>query len=270
MATEVKKFVSYNDYGFSKQSRIAYTIIYNGIEHLKHNDFALKMLSMFDYWFVVDGAAGTKGSTAWCKDIHKGFKSTDGTVEYLQQLSIKHNNLWLIESEKKWISKDEMVNTAIENIKMIADKCWLYQVDADEQWQPEQLEIIEKEMTAQNAKTGKAYFTHYVGKGIKAIGDWGSGTFTRIWNWQGELFASHEPPKLITGNGKEIIVSEKFSHYSYYFENDVLFKSKYYKGYEQVYANWKKINEGKISIPCHISMLLGSNYRKSNSQIVAA
>ncbi len=224
------------------------------------------MLSMFDYWFVVDGAAGTKGSTAWCKDIHKGCRSQDGTIEYLK--SLKADNLWLIEANKKWISKDEMVNTAISNIKMIADKCWLYQVDCDEQWKVEQLTQIEKEMKEQNAKTGNAHFNHYVGKTLIAVGEWGGGTYTRIWDWKGELFQSHEPPLLRGGNGKEVTVTPRFNHYSYYFEQDIMFKEKYY-GYTGLTARWKKVNSPQAIIPCPLKSLIpNQHFSNSNSQIV--
>jgi hypothetical protein len=46
-----------------------------------------------------------------------------------------------------------------------------------------------------------------------------------------------------------------FDHYSYYFENDVAFKEKYYKGYQGVLQNWYKLQTMK-DFPQPISVLL--------------
>ena len=239
--------------------RIAFTIIFNGLHHLHHNNYAEFILKNFDYWVVVEGVSKSNGTTSWCKkipdELHNNGASVDGTIEYLKNLSIKFRNLIFIKSDGFWNSKDDMVNKCIEEIKKITEKCFLWKIDCDEQWTEEQILKSEKELIEKNGKTGLFYANNFVGKDLIAIGkDWGGSTYNRLWDWCGEFFQTHESPVLRGGNGNCIILSEKFNHYSYYFEQDVSFKDKWYSRHKGCFDRWKKL-QNETMFPKHITYL---------------
>lgn len=240
-------------------SRVAFTIIYNGLHHLKHKGYAEYMAKHLDCWVFVDGLAGNGGSTSWCKNLN-GCSSDDGTVEYLRELQRKYPNIILRMTDKKWHSKDHMVNTAIDMLKEKTTDAFLWQIDVDEQWTSEIMTLSEQKLLEEKGKTGVFHANYFMGKNLLAYGMWGEGVgfpYKRLWAWRGEYFLKHEPPTLLRGNGKEVLIPFKFDHYAYYFEQDVLFKSKYYGGHERIYENWRKLNTGKVRVPCDLSLFFG-------------
>lgn len=252
--------------------RIAYTIILNGKRHLLHNNYYEQMLENFDKWVVVEGVALNQGSTSWCKvlpdSFHNNFLSNDGTTEFLD--NIKSNKLTIIRNNNKpWSSKDEQVNAAIEEIKKQANKCFLWQIDIDEQWTPEKLAKAENIMEVEKAKTGCFLCNFFVGKNQIVLGDWGEGKYLpyrRLWRWDGENFKCHEPPTLNGKNGPGILIPVKFNHYAYYFEEDVIFKENYYSGYDGLLDRWKSIQNNKSRI--HVKHLLGPNTWWANTNTI--
>jgi len=255
-------------------TRCAFTIVYNGIHHLLHKGYAEYMAKHLDWWVFVDGLAGNGGSTNWCKDL-KGCQSTDGTIEYLQGLQKKYPNIILQTNDKdrKWHSKDFMVNKAIELLKQKTNDALLWEIDADEQWTDELMMLSELSLLDQGAKTGEFHANYFMGKDLLAYGMWGEGVgypYRRLWNWKGEYFQKHEPPELLRGNGKTVLLPYKFDHYSYYFEQDVLFKSQYYKGHERIHENWLKLNAGEIKTPCDLKDLFGHRRGVFQNTIIRA
>lgn len=244
--------------------RIGFTIIFNGLHHLLHNDFAVKMASMFDYWVIVEGAARNDGSTKWCKKIlskyHNNGSSIDGTEKYLSNLFSTNSNIGVlcnIATDKiMWDSKDEMINCAVQYIKQhLTNDAFLWQIDCDEQWTSEAMDAAEKELTGD---TGMFLCNYYVGPNLIAKGGWGEGKsrpYRRLWKWKGQYFKSHEPPILEGGNGKEQLLSQRFNHYAYYYEKDVEFKDKYYGGHEGVYKRWLKLQD-KTIFPQQLNTLM--------------
>ena len=77
-----------NGENIKKMKRIAFTIILNGLHHLKHNDYYLFLINNFDYWIIVDGASNNNGSTTWCNNMldkyHNNGASNDGTIEFIK------------------------------------------------------------------------------------------------------------------------------------------------------------------------------------------
>ena len=241
----------------AEQLRIAITIIYNGLHHLKHGDFVERMKGIFDYWIIVEGHAGGEGTTSWCNNLkYQSPISTDGTREYLKQ--IESDKIRVILNKDKWKSKDEQFKAGVEELRKITDNCILWQVDADEVWT---LEKIKRNELALESSVGCVGFHHIVGKCedylLLAEGRWGSGKVNRVWRWEGEEFLTHEPPTF-EGQGKPQELPEKFLHFSYYFEKDVEFKQKYYKGYGQILESWKALQTWKPDrFPCHIYRAFG-------------
>lgn len=259
---------------FSSELRVAFTIIYEGRHHLEHKGFAENMLKMFDHWIVVEGYALPYGSTRWCKRLNVPAVSTDGTGHYLQKLSEKHENLHYYSLGRYYNGKDHQVNVAIDILTEIMEakynekKCWLWEVDADEHWRLEDLEKAEQIALTMDNIGFSFTFNQYVGEGLVAKGDWGSGALNRLWKWTGQYFKSHEPALLEGQKRCDVIPDVHFEHYSYYFDKDVKFKSQYYSGHENVYKNLNKIRTAK-EYPVHISEFFGKNTQigKSNSYI---
>lgn len=250
--------------------RIAFTIILNGLRHLKHANYQHAMTTMFDHWVIVEGVSRPTGSTSWCKelstDFHNNYLSNDGTTEFLD--SIKSDKVTIVRcKDKPWNNKDDQVNAAIDHIKTITNECMLWQVDIDEKWTARQLREAEETLKLNKGKTGCFLCNYYVGPKQIATGQWGEGNYEpyrRLWDWKGEKFISHEPPKLDGKNGPGLLLPQKFNHFAYYYEEDVKFKEAYYQGYEGLLSRWKEVQNNKGTI--HLSKLLGPNTWWSNTE----
>lgn len=259
--------------------RAAFTIILNGLHHLQHNDYAEYLAKNLDLWIIVEGAAKNQGSTRWCKEMpiewHKDGHSIDGTIEYLEDLSKKYDNFHIVAHDEFWESKDHMVNMAILTLKKYGERfnpCYLWQIDCDEQWTVKQMIEAEQMLDRQQAKTGMFLCNYYVGAELLAVGEWGEGIklpYRRLWRWEGEWFYTHEPPVLNGGNGKEVLLPQKFNHYAYYFEQDVKFKDAWYSGHEGIYERWKELQKETI-FPQPISRLITGSWGKTKTEIIPA
>ena len=235
--------------------RVAVTILYNGLHHLKHNDFAEFMANNFDYWAVVDGLSMNSGSTAWCNKLDLPANSTDGSIEFMQDITKRYNTILFSHKLAPYKSKDHQVNAAVDLLRTKTKHGWLWQVDVDEQWTAEKLADAEQRLFFDNAREGAFQFNHFVGKDIIAEGGWGSGFLPRLFKWRGQRFISHEPPRMDVNRRIKNIEGIKFNHYSYCFEQDVLFKEKYYGGYKGIHANWLKLQQAN-EFPQPLSALL--------------
>jgi hypothetical protein len=227
--------------------RVAFTIILNGLHHLKHNDYYKFIIDNFDMWVIAEGAVNSRGSTSWCKkmpeNLHNNGRSVDGTFEFLKELS-DNPKVEVIISEGLWSSKDEQVNAAIEVIKEKTNNTFLWQIDCDEQWSLENIELAEKTLLDNNLDSAAFPAHSWLGPNIVAKGEWGeciNDGYRRLWKWKGQQFKSHEPPLLVGGNGAHAVLPIYFNHYNYYFEQDVSFKDKWYSGHEGILYNWKKL-----------------------------
>ena len=253
--------------------RVAFTILLNGLHHLKHNNYYQTLLDIFDLWIIVEGVALNTGSTSWCKPLdvkfHNNGLSNDGTTEFLN--TIADNKIKVIRNPNGfWNNKDEQVNAAINFLTTQTNECYLWQIDIDEQWTIQQISEAETILKAHNAKTGCFLCNFFVGKNHIVTGEWGEGRhlpYRRLWDWKGELFETHEPPVLKGKNGPGILIPIKFNHYAYYFEQDVLFKESYYTGYDGLHARWLDIQKNCYNMP--VSKLLGSKtwWAHTNSTI---
>lgn len=261
--------------------RVGFTIIYNGVHHLEHNAWMHTVPMWFDYWVLIEGAALPGGSTAWCNRLEK-MNSDDGTAELLEYLEGFYDNVVTVTRRRVgWKSKDDMVNAALT---LITDACegvreknlFLWQLDIDEQWTVEALHEAEQGLIASGADCGCFHANHFVGERLVSRGTWGEGNdpedpiknaYRRLWKWNRKLFKSHEPPVLDGGNGKEILLPDRFDHYSYYFEKDVLFKEMYYKGYEGLHKRWIQL-QLEDEFPQPISRLITGHWASTNTQII--
>jgi hypothetical protein len=254
--------------------RLIFTIIFNGRHHLEHNNYAEMLAQNCDAWVFIEGAANPGGSTQWCKPIlsqyHNNWHSVDGTVEYIQELAQRHKNITLIQRDGAWESKDVQVNAGITFLKKDNNEGFLWEVDVDEQWDPNDMAQAEKELIEKGIKTGGFLCNCFVGKNLRALGEWGEGkisSYRRLWNWKGELFSTHEPPCLKGNNDPFYIFNNiRFNHYSYFFEQDVKFKNDYYSGHEGIYNNWLNLQK-ETSFPQPLSKLISGGWGQTKTII---
>jgi glycosyltransferase involved in cell wall biosynthesis len=254
--------------------RIGFTICFNGLHHLLHNNYAEKLINMLDYWVIVEGATNNGGSTKWCKRMpdwcHNAGHSTDGTVEFLKEFRRQHKDKISIRYayNGNWASKDAMVNCCTEliaysntspinfvsdwfnyNPEKLVNNVFLWQIDADEQWTPEAMDEAEKQL---DGDCGMFLCDYYVGKNLMAKDE---RPYKRLWRWKGQGFASHEPPVLKGGNGKEMLLPQRFDHYAYYYERDVIFKDEWYGGHKGIHKRWLELQKETV-FPQPLSRLL--------------
>ena len=85
--------------------RIAFTIIYNGDHHLKHNNYSSFIPQNFDHWVIIEGASLPTGSTSWCKNIFTESGSEDNTINSIQELTQEYKNITY--REKRQYGRDE-------------------------------------------------------------------------------------------------------------------------------------------------------------------
>lgn len=231
--------------------RFAFTIVLNGLHHLKHNDYYLRVLDMVDMWAVAEGACNNTGSTQWCnpmpEEYHHNGRSIDGTIEFLMDLESQNNNIVVVQSTGLWKNKDSMVNAAVSKLPNNGTN-HLWQIDVDEQWTKDKMKRAESILDYMGADCAEFFCNYEMGNGYRAIGSWGEGKglpYRRLWKWKGQEFESHEPPVLSGGNGHTVLLPQRFNHYAYYFEKDVVFKDKWYGGHSGIYGGWKKIQSAK-------------------------
>lgn len=261
-------------------ARVAFSICLNARHHFEHNDYVKTLLPHMAAWVFVEGCAESNGSTAWCKTIpdeyHKNGHSVDGTVEYLDNL-LDHDNVYVVRHEGPWKSKEEMVNAALACLAARVDDGIhsLWEFDADEQWTIEDIEAAEAQLTREDGDCGMFLANHYVGKNLIAVGEWGEGKklpYRRLWCWRkDQRFKTHEPPEMLGGNGKQVLLSQRFNHYAYYFEKDVKFKDAWYGGHEGIYERWQKIQKEEASGAYAwwpISALITGPWGKTDTKIV--
>jgi hypothetical protein len=132
----------------------------------------------------------------------------------------------------------------------------------------------ERELIEQCADTGCFHSNYYVGKNLVTKGLWGEGNdlkggltnaYRRLWLWKGQPFVTHEPPVIEGGNKKEVLLSQRFNHFAYYFDEDVKFKEKYY-GYHNLYKKWKLLQEEK-NFPQPVSRLIPGGWGNTDTKI---
>lgn len=273
--------------------RFAFTIVLNGLHHLREGGQADRIIENVDHWFVVEGPAGSNGSTGWCKQIPQQFAdpwyadSKDWTLNFLVHFGDKHPDkvTYAYRHREFWHSKDAMVNKAVEMIKTkynlsTMDDVFLWEIDMDEYWTKEQMDAAEKELVEKGGDCGCFHADHWIGDHLLAKGAWGEGndpedplrnSYRRLWRWNGKPFATHEPPVLEGGNGKEVLLTPRMNHKSYVYDKDVTFKMCWYGGHDDLLWRWYSLVERpKEDFPRPLSDLITGPWGKSKTEIVWA
>jgi hypothetical protein len=239
--------------------RVAISIVLNAEKHLRHQMRVIP--NIVDRWIVVEGASKSTFCTSWCKamptEYHNNGFSVDQTSYLLESLEKTDKRLTYIRPNGLWDGKVAMFNAALDLIK---NPCFLWEIDIDEYWTEDSMSGAEDILNNLNANIGLFACDYLLSDNIIVRGDWGESTthgYRRLWKYSpGSRFTSHEPPVLEnTSTAVPPYLMPRFKHLSYYYESDVIFKSKWYTLHEKIHEGWKDITNGNIKLPCNVSQL---------------
>lgn len=223
------------------------TIILDGAPFLVTQLQTFNRLNLDWHWYIVEGVSNAAKDTSWCRPI-PGRRSKDGTTDILRDLTFHHRVS--VYNKELWPSKVDMVNFALKDIRSSGV---LMQIDADEFWQPRQIEevvkLFEQRTDAHNAMFWCRYF---VGPGLvmedrDCFANNPSHEWRRAWRFTpGQLFLTHEPP-VLSGQQNNVIPHAEtdklglvFDHYSYVLQSQVEFKQRFY-GYSGAVDGWQEL-----------------------------
>lgn len=225
-----------------------FTLALNGMPFIPTIFFNLQATKLDWRWIVAEGASANTHCTSWCQQQAPGL-STDGTKEFLDMLS-GHPRVTVLRKEM-WDGKVEMCNACLAEIK---EPCVLIQMDADEIWSPDAIEIMvcefEREQSASWALVKCRYFlgVNIVSTSLDGYGNRAT-EWARVWRFTpGDKFNRHEPPQLSQSRiGKrldsEFLLSKRmFDHYAWWSENQAAYKEQFY-GYPDALNLWRRLQE---------------------------
>jgi glycosyltransferase involved in cell wall biosynthesis len=252
-----------------------FTIVLNGEPFIRYHEEIFARLDVPWHWHVVEGVAALKHDTAWSSaagghidgSFHDNGRSNDGTSGYLDDLKARFPDRVTIYRKplgEFWDGKREMVNAPLPNIN---EDCLLWQVDNDELWSLEQIQVVHR-MFVENPERSAAYFWcwYFVGadKIISTRYNYAQNPnqeWLRTWRYRpGAVWAAHEPPILVVES--ESNPAEKtdiakinpftqdemeqagvvFQHFAYATEDQLLFKEHYY-GYRDARTQWRALQQ---------------------------
>lgn len=230
-----------------------FTIVLDGEPYIEKHLPEFKKLKTPWKWVVVEGAADNNKDTSWCQK--QRFRlSEDGTTQYLK--SIKDPRVEIVQQER-WDNKTAMCNAATSRFR---DGGVLMQVDSDEIWKAEQLDVIAG-LFESSPEINRMYFycRYFLGPGIVSVGkdSYGNkpGEWLRAWRFRrGMFFNKHEPPVLENNRGgfmgRETTknLGLVFDHYAYALEKQVAYKEQFY-GYRDAIKHWARLQENQ-DWPC--------------------
>ena len=240
--------------------RTAISIVLNGMHHLRKQ--AEIIPKIFDKWIIVEGATKNVKCSSWCQEMPDSFHdedghSIDGTKEYLEKLS-ENPKIDVYFGSGLWEGKVSMFNYGLEQSQ--PKDGFLWEIDIDEYWTLSKVDNTEKLMNNTSADVASFICDYLLTDDIIVLGNWGENRaegYKRCWRYKEKtLFKSHIPPVL---EGESNLLpwqyTPRFKHLSYYFEDQVKFKSKFYTNHENIYEGWKNITTGKTPLPCGVEQL---------------
>lgn len=206
-------------------------------------------------WIIVEGVSDNVHCTSWCNKLPPRL-SRDGTTEYLDGL--KDPRVTVLRREL-WPGKAAMFNEALALVK---DDCFVWQVDADEIWTPEQITAVVN-LFEKRPEANCAYFwcKFFLGPDIIVANhdSWSNNPlyeWKRVWRFKpGMKFITHEPPvmsgmtEMPITHAETEAVGAVFDHYAYATLPQAEFKQLFYSGknnpvghkYGALVEGWKRL-----------------------------
>lgn len=230
---------------------ILFTIVLDGMPWIPMHLPTFNRLRGDWEWHIVEGVASPTHCTSWCKQIAPRL-STDGTSEYLD--SIASHPRVRIHRKPSWDGKIEMVNVPMGHV---SEPSVVMQVDVDEVWQSDQIEVIRSLFDVKSARNAAMFRCRYfVGPnliltGKNCYGNHESYEWIRAWKINpGQRFELHEPPKIHGAEFRPVRHQETidlglvFDHYAYATRRQVEFKERFY-GYAGAVAAWDRLQANR-------------------------
>ena len=224
----------------------------------------MKRLRCEWHWHIVEGVAGLENDTAWSVDnggtipkrFQSSFLSDDGTREFLDQIAAEvPDRVHIYRKEGVWNGKIEMCRAPLRSI---STEVLLWQLDADEIWDPRTIEEVRNRFAA-DADLMAAQFRcrFFVAPDLVLdnAGFYGNDDdreWRRVWRYRpGDNWLTHEPPALMR-DGMDLfsfqcLKSEEthtngwsFDHFAYVTGSQLAFKEDYY-GYRGAVEGWNNL-----------------------------
>jgi FkbM family methyltransferase len=250
-----------------------FTIVLNGEPFIRHHLEVMRRLPFRWHWHIIEGVADLKHDTAWSVSnggritdaLHDNGLSNDGTSRYLEEIERLHPDRITVYRKPPgqfWDGKLEMVSAPLEYLDQ---ECLLWQIDADELWQYEQLVDGYLMFLRQPEKTAAFYWCHYfVGPDLVTMtrdtyGNHQDYEWLRTWRFKpGYRWLAHEPPRLCAPDGaggwKDLAAINPFrhaeteasgmvfQHFAYAIPAQLRFKEDYY-GYRDALGKWQRLQQ---------------------------
>lgn len=253
-------------------------IVFNAEKNLPPGMLAACIENIYNYAheiIIVEGATKAinhyfDGDTS--KFTNNG-KSTDNTIAIIKSLPDPDKKIKLIEADGFWDGKTKMCNAYAS----IATGDYIWQLDSDEFYKHEDIETILSILEKKKIDAVHFYANHFFGGFDYCIDEtetgWGNDIpWMRIFRNVPEksYWISHEPPEYVCDgtvcNRGKVVSREnsltmgiKMFHYSYVTEDQVRFKSSFYKN-DNYIKDWERFKSDKNYKP------MGSTVRKFNGE----
>jgi hypothetical protein len=217
-----------------------------------------------DYVFITEGATKSinhywDGDTSFATN---DGKSTDNTVNIIKEFIKDKSKFFFKEADGFWDGKTQMLNYWMNHPSKPKDIDYIWQVDGDEFYLEEDFKKIKNLLENENPSRVDFFANHFWGDFNHCIdeesdGSWGNDIpWSRIFKVDNNSsWITHEPPRMsfekyckIIDKYQTLKMGLKLYHYSYVTEEQVSFKSKFYRVPEKInlYKQW--LNDNSILI----------------------
>lgn len=226
-----------------------FSIVLDGFPWLPGIFTALQASRTDWQWIIVEGVAKNVLCSSHCRELEPRL-SQDGTGDFLDSIA-SHPRVKIIRSES-WDGKIAMCNRALEEL---SEPCLLMQIDSDECWRPDQLELLAHISDSWiPGDYAKFYCRYFVGPNIITQGEDCYGNmpyeWVRAWSWQkGMKFKCHCPPTMdhegrLMSREETKSMGLVFDHYAYVTQDQIRFKTGLY-GYGDTIMSWIALQQNR-------------------------
>ncbi len=223
-----------------------------------------------DYVFITEGATRAVNHY-WDGDTSFATvdgRSTDNTVKIIEEFIKDKPKIFFKKADGFWDGKTQMLNYWMNHPSKPQDIEYIWQIDGDEFYLDEDFEKIKNLL--QNEKPSQVDFfaNHFWGDFNHCIdeesdGHWANAIpWSRIFKVNSESsWITHAPPRMNFSDYQKVIdkyqtlkIGLKLYHYSYVTEDQVLFKSNFYKNPEKIklYKQWFE-NKSLLIFDCKVN-----------------
>lgn len=215
-----------------------------------------------DYVFITEGATKAvhhywDGDTSFATN---DGKSTDDTVAIIKEFIKDKPKFFFKEANGFWDGKTQMLNYWMNHPSKPEDIDYIWQVDGDEFYLDQDIIKIKQLLNDEKPSRVDFFANHFWGDFNHCIdeesdGNWGNDIpWSRIFKINSQSsWITHEPPRMYLNENSDKIITKyetlklaiKLYHYSYVTEEQVCFKSRFYKNPAkmQLYKEWQKNND---------------------------